>query len=112
MQNWFVYIIKTRLDTLYTGVTTDVERRVEEHRNAGSKGARYLRGKAPLTLVWHESGMDKQTAMRVEYQIKRLPRAVKDKIITRQVCLTTVFPELFDSVPPTPCDESKEEGVS
>ena len=102
-------MIRTRLDTLYTGVTTDVERRYTEHLNAGAKGARYLRGKAPLTLVWHEPVMGKQLAMRLEYQIKRLPRGTKDKIIARQVGLKTLFPELLNADCPSNDDVSEKE---
>ncbi|WP_231870761.1 GIY-YIG nuclease family protein [Marinomonas aquimarina] len=98
-------MIKTRLNTLYTGVTTDVERRFEEHCHSPSKGARYLRGKAPLTLVWYQSAASKQQAMQLEYRIKRLPRRTKDKLVLGSVAVAEVFPELF-TVQHSDIDES------
>lgn len=94
---WFVYMIKTRLNTLYTGVTIDVERRLAEHASGSVKGARYLRGKGPLTMVWHKQVADKRQAMQVEYRLKRLPRATKDKIVAQRASLETIFPELFNN---------------
>lgn len=87
-------MIKTRLDTLYTGVTTDVDRRFAEHCQSSSKGARYLRGKAPLVLVWHRPVASKQQAMQLEYRIKRLPRLSKDKLVRGTLQLADLFPEL------------------
>lgn len=92
---WFIYMIRTRLDTLYTGVTTDVDRRFTEHCQSKSKGARYLRGKAPLALVWYQPVISKQQAMQLEYRIKRLPRPTKDKLVLGSVTLVELFPELF-----------------
>lgn len=87
-------MIKTRFNTLYTGVTTDVDRRFTEHCQSKTKGARYLRGKAPLTLVWHESVTSKQQAMQLEYRVKRLPRRTKDKLVQGSLQLVDLFPEL------------------
>ncbi|MBM6549625.1 GIY-YIG nuclease family protein [Marinomonas ostreistagni] len=97
MSDWSVYIIKTGLNTLYTGVTTDVTRRFEEHASSGKKSARYLRGKAPLTLVWHERVAGKRVAMQLEYRIKRLARPLKDKIVAGEIALVALFPEVFDA---------------
>lgn len=95
MTTWSIYIIQTRLNTLYTGVTTDVERRFCEHNQAGSKAARYLKGKGPLVLVWHKTGLTKQLAMQLEYRIKRLPKKTKNQLIAHTLTLDEVFPELF-----------------
>ena len=75
---WHLYIIRTRLNTLYTGVTTDVKRRFQEHCEQGPKCAKYLRGKAPLALVYTQAMPDKESAYRLEYRIKRLNRADKE----------------------------------
>ena len=80
-QNWKLYILRCGDGTLYTGITTDVERRLEEHRSG--KGAKYTRGRAPLELVHLETGMDKSTALKRELEIKGLPRLEKEKLIQR-----------------------------
>jgi len=68
-QVWSVYLIRTRLNTLYAGVTTDVDRRFKEHASNSKKGARYLRGKGPLALMWHQAIGDKREAMRKNFRL-------------------------------------------
>ncbi len=79
-QDWFVYIIKCSHGSLYTGVTTDVKRRFAEHEKGRPKGAKYLRGKGPLELVWQRQVSDRQQALSLEHRIKRLPREQKKAI--------------------------------
>ena len=79
--NWKLYILRCGDGTLYTGITTDVERRLEEHRSG--KGAKYTRGRAPLELVYVETGMDKSTALKRELEIKKMPRQEKEKLIQK-----------------------------
>ena len=76
---WFVYILRCGDGTLYTGVTDDVPRRLETHRSG--RGAKYTRGRGPLELVYQEQAPDKSAALRREYQIKRLTRREKEKLI-------------------------------
>ena len=76
---WFVYILRCGDGTLYTGVTDDVPRRLEAHRSG--RGAKYTRGRGPLELVYQEQAPDKSAALRREYQIKRLTRREKEKLI-------------------------------
>lgn len=78
--NWYVYILRCRDDTLYTGITDDVDRRLEAH-NTG-KGAKYTRGRGPATVVYREVCRSKGEALRREYAIKRLSRAEKLAMIT------------------------------
>ena len=80
-QNWKLYILRCGDGTLYTGITTDVERRLEEHRSG--KGAKYTRGRAPLELVYTETGMDKSTALKRELAVKALSRQEKEKLIQK-----------------------------
>lgn len=75
---WTVYILRCRDGTLYTGITDDLERRLKAH-NAG-KGARYTRGRGPVTLVYTEAAPDKSAALRREAAIKKLPRREKLKL--------------------------------
>lgn len=71
----FVYILRCRDGSLYTGVTTDLARRVAEH--AAGRGARYTWGRLPVTLVWSRRMALWSRALGEEYRIKRLPRAAK-----------------------------------
>lgn len=81
MSNWYVYIVKCADDTLYTGVTTDLDRRVAEH-NDSSKGAKYTRGRGPVELVYSCTAKDKAEACKEEFRIKALSRAEKLLLIS------------------------------
>ena len=76
---WYVYIVRCRNDALYTGVTTDLARRVKEH-NEG-KGARYTRANGPVELVYSERAEGHAHALRRELAIKRLSRGKKLELI-------------------------------
>ena len=73
--NWHVYIILCSDDSLYTGITTDIDRRFSQH--ASGRGARYFRGRQPSRLVYLESGHTRSSAGRREAEIKRMTRAGK-----------------------------------
>nr|WP_320114701.1 GIY-YIG nuclease family protein [uncultured Desulfuromonas sp.] len=77
--NWLVYIIRCRDNSLYTGITTDLERRFAQH--AGGRGARYFRGHEPIEVVYRESGHSRSSASRREAAIKRLKAADKWRLI-------------------------------
>lgn len=72
---WFVYLVRCRDGTLYTGVARDVERRLEQH-NTG-RGARYTRGRGPVVMVAASRAMEKRAAHRLEWAVKQLPRRRK-----------------------------------
>jgi putative endonuclease len=74
--DWSVYIIRCDDGSLYTGVSTDVERRFREHLGQ-PRGARYFNGRMPLEVVWREDGHTRSTACRREAAIKKLSRAQK-----------------------------------
>jgi putative endonuclease len=78
--DWTVYILRTAGEMLYTGITTDVDRRLAEHAGCG-KGARSLRGKGPLELVYRLPVRDRSEASRLEARIKKLSRADKLRLI-------------------------------
>ena len=71
----FVYMLRCKDDSLYTGCTNDLQHRLAMH--SSGKGAKYTRGRGPLTLVYSEELADKETAMRRECEIKGLTRAEK-----------------------------------
>ena len=78
---WHVYIVRTRDGSLYTGVTTHVARRLAEHLGEDGRGARYLRGRAPLEIAYRQRLGNRGLALRVEWRLKRRPRADKMAII-------------------------------
>ena len=75
----YVYVLECADGTLYTGYTTDVDRRVAEH-DAG-EGAKYTRGRTPVELVHVESFESKSAALSREYEIKQLSRRQKERLI-------------------------------
>jgi len=74
--NWSVYIIESDDSSYYTGITTDVERRFDEHRS-GSLGAKFFNGRKPLKVVYQEDGHTRSTASKREAEIKKLSRLQK-----------------------------------
>lgn len=82
MRQWHVYMVRCADGSLYTGITTDVERRVVQH-NAG-QGARYTRGRGPVTLVYREKAADRPAALKREYEIKQLRSHAKRGLIADQ----------------------------
>ena len=80
--DWFVYIVECADKSLYTGITTDVSRRVDEHNQAKS-GARYTKGKRPVKLVYQESSETRSSASRREWEIKQLSRRQKQQLISK-----------------------------
>jgi putative endonuclease len=81
MKPWNVYILRCSDDSLYTGVAKDVERRVEEHNSDNRLGARYTRGRRPVTLVYREGFDNRSEACRRESEIKQLSRTEKQQLI-------------------------------
>lgn len=80
---WYLYILRCRDGSLYTGITTDVEKRLEAHRSG--KGAKYTRGRAPLELVYREVCGTHSDALKRELEIKALPREQKLALIGKMV---------------------------
>ena len=76
---WHLYILRCKDGSLYTGITTDVEKRLEMHRSG--KGAKYTRGRAPLELVYREECGDHSAALERELEVKALPRKEKWMLI-------------------------------
>lgn len=80
--SWYVYILRCADDTLYTGMTDNVEKRLAAHQSG--KGAKYTRGRGPLTLVYTEEAADKSAALKREISIKRLTRAQKLELVNKK----------------------------
>ncbi len=79
MDDWYVYIVRCRDGSLYTGIATDVERRLAEHQ--ANKGSKYLRGRGPLKLVLKKRIGNKGRALKVERKVKGLTRQEKERLI-------------------------------
>lgn len=75
--NWYVYLLRCADDTLYCGVTTDLDRRLAEHNGQAPGGARYTRARRPVALEAFACFPDRASACRAEAGIKKLPRAEK-----------------------------------
>lgn len=78
---WFCYILECNDGSLYTGITTDIKRRVKEHNNDNKKGARYTRLKRPVTLKYFETLTNQSEARKREAAIKHWTREHKLKLI-------------------------------
>ena len=76
---YYVYILKCADGTFYTGVTKDLEKRIDRH-NRG-RGARYTRGRVPVTIVYHEESANVQSALARERYLRKLPRTKKNELI-------------------------------
>ena len=82
---WYLYLIRCRDGSLYTGISTDVERRFAAHQ--ANRGARRLRGRGPLELVYAQPLGDRSLALRVEHRIKRWRRADKERLLRGEAAL-------------------------
>jgi putative endonuclease len=89
-RKWFIYIVRCRDGALYTGIATDVSRRLAEHQGAEGKGAKYLRGRGPLQVVLTKSAPSRGAALRLESRIKRLRRERKEELVARPSLLRSL----------------------
>lgn len=79
VSHWFVYIIRCHDNSLYTGITTDVERRFQQH--VSGKGAKYFYGRRPQKVVLQETLASKSEALKREIEIKKLSKQEKERLI-------------------------------
>jgi putative endonuclease len=78
--SYFVYILKCSDESLYTGITTNITKRLDEHNNS-EKGAKYTKNRRPVKLVYQESSENRSSASKREYAIKKLTRLKKLQLI-------------------------------
>lgn len=81
---WYVYILECSGQTLYTGITTDLKRRLEEH-DSSTLGAKYTKGRRPLKMLYYRELPNKSEAQKEEYRIKKLTRQEKIDLIENKV---------------------------
>ncbi|MBN2188870.1 MAG: GIY-YIG nuclease family protein [Chitinispirillaceae bacterium] len=79
---WSIYIVRCGAGTLYTGITTDIRRRLAEHRGKDGWGAKYLRGRGPLRLVYTKTAGTRSRALKMEYRVKKMDRREKEDLIS------------------------------
>lgn len=87
LSEWSVYLIRTRSGSLYTGISTDVQRRFLEHQEAGPKAAKSLKGKGPLQLEFSAKVGDRSQASKLEAKIKKMSKANKEAMVKGRVVL-------------------------
>jgi putative endonuclease len=82
MSLWYVYMLQCADGTLYTGVTTDIKRRIKEHNGEGAvgKGAKYTKARRPVRLAYSEPVADRSAAQMREYALRQLTRAEKEEL--------------------------------
>lgn len=83
MTDWTLYILKCQDDSYYTGITNNLDKRLTDH--ASGKGAKYMRGRSPFTLVFQESHQDRSGASRREAEIKKFSRTEKETLIAQNL---------------------------
>lgn len=83
-KKWYVYLLRCADNSLYCGVTTDVERRIVEHNSSNKRGAKYTRVRRPVELAYLEECQSRQQACQREYQLKQLPKAQKEQLALKQ----------------------------
>ena len=93
--NWYLYLVRCGDGSLYTGISTDVERRMQEHLNVNGagRGAKFLRGKQPLQLVYQIAVTDRSKASRLEYVVKKLSKQDKEALVNKSLDISTLVSE-------------------
>jgi len=78
---WYVYLLRCNDNSLYAGITTDMNRRLHQHNNT-KLGAKYTRAKRPVTLAFIEEATDKSNASKREYQLRKLTKIKKEQLVS------------------------------
>jgi putative endonuclease len=88
--SWLVYILRCADNSLYTGVTTDLDKRLKQHNGIVKNGARYTRGRQPVKLVYQEHSTSRAAACKREHTIKSLKKPEKERLIEKQLRVKTL----------------------
>ena len=94
MSDWHLYLIRCHDGSLYTGITTDVARRFAEHQGNGDTGAKYLRGRGPLVLVFQKNLGSRSLALGVESKAKRLSKVKKEELVKNQKHIEVIIKQV------------------
>lgn len=79
---WYVYILRCADNSLYTGITTSISRRLNEHNDCNKKAAKYTRVRRPVNLAYAEQQLNRQEASRREYQLKKYSKEKKELLVS------------------------------
>ncbi len=96
MKNWSIYILRCNDNSLYIGITLDIERRMKEH-SSSKRGAKYLKGKQPLELIFLQKIGNKGTALKIEYHLKQLTKKKKEILVSDNKKLRTFILNFIDA---------------
>jgi putative endonuclease len=80
---WYVYFLRCADNSLYAGITTDIERRLIEHNTSNKLGAKYTRVRRPVSLAHLEKTTDRKSASQREYQLKKLTKLQKENLVAQ-----------------------------
>ena len=94
MSDWHLYLIRCHNGSLYTGITTDVARRFAEHQGNSDTGAKYLRGRGPLVLVFQKNLGSRSMALGVENKVKRLSKVKKEELVKYQKHIEVIIKQV------------------
>lgn len=94
MLYWHLYLVRCRDGSLYTGITTDVARRFAEHQENNGTGAKYLRGRMPLALVFQKKLGSRSLALGVEIKVKKLSKARKEELIRTNTLIDEIIKQV------------------
>tara|TARA_Y100000385_G_C12849093_1_gene532230 strand:- start:143 stop:388 length:246 start_codon:yes stop_codon:yes gene_type:complete len=81
MSAWTLYILKCNDDSYYTGITNNIEKRIADHE--AGKGAKYTRGRGPFEIVYQEKCLDRSSASKREFEVKKLSRSEKENLLKK-----------------------------
>ncbi len=95
---WYLYLIRCRDGNLYTGITTDVARRFSEHQESNGAGAKYLRGRGPLELVFQKRVGNRSLALGVENKVKKLSKARKEELIRTRKYIEAIIKQVRSQI--------------
>ncbi|RDX37280.1 GIY-YIG nuclease family protein [Kangiella sp. HD9-110m-PIT-SAG07] len=90
LQTWHLYILRCKDGTLYTGITNDLKRRFEEHQSNSPRCAKYLRGRQPLTMIYHIDFDSKSLALKAELKVKKLTASQKKLLASGQLVINEI----------------------
>jgi putative endonuclease len=80
-KTWFVYVLRCADNSLYTGITLDVNKRLDEHNGIEKNGAKYTQARRPVELVYQEASDSRSAACKREYAIKKFDKSQKERLI-------------------------------
>ena len=94
MLDWHLYLIRCHDGSLYTGITTDVARRLAEHQENNGAGAKYLRSRGPLVLAFQKKLGSRSLALAVESKVKKLSKARKEELIRTKKYIEVIIKQV------------------